>query len=229
MKIVDPLHRPGHRGACGPRNCACGCLSALIAAVLGLPVVLGWLISGEPVPRPPLDREAARHLQQKINLLGSFYDPSRALRSEPMPTTTLSESEINSYVAVLLDRMSSPARDAVRGVRVGLGEGRIQLHAAIDLNPLGGTIAMALPWPFQVRTRLDLQGVLEWVDGKGRLRLQWLRAGSIEMSGESALALLGMVYPAAQPTLDLMEAFPLPFGTTGIRLQQGRIVIEGSR
>jgi hypothetical protein len=230
MKIVDPLHRPGRRLSCGPKSCACGCALAMLAVVLGFPAMLGWLLSGPPVLEGPVNRDDVHALQRKIDTLGSFYDPTTLLRSQILPTIVLTEPEINAYIADMIShRVRSPIREAIRGMRVEIQDGQFVVAASMDLNRLGGTLATELPWPFQVTTRLDVVAVLEWVDGKGRLSVRSVRAGSIEVSGDLALRWLAWVYPPAQPRIELMKGFPLPFGATGIQVHAGQIVIQGSR
>jgi hypothetical protein len=229
MKVFDPVPRRTPRLSCGPRSCACGCGLWLVFSAIGLPALLGWLISGEPVPSFHSDRDQARELQRKIDTLGRFYDPTTILRSETMPTIRLTEPEINAYVADLRDRLQPPGRDALQSGQVRLEDGRFLIQASIDLNRLGGSIVRALPWPYHWSPRVELSGRLEWFEGKGRLTLDVVRAGAIQVSGVRALDWLVWFYPPARPRIELMKGFPLPFGTRSIAVRPGEVVIEGGQ
>src|SRR5262245_42870246 len=136
MRVVDPFQRRPSRVGCGRKSCVCGCMLGLIAAALSLPVVVGWLLRAGPIPASRYDHAEARTLQRKIDTLGAYYDPTKLLRSDMMPTTALKESEINSYLVEARDKLQSPAREAVQDVHVGLQEGQFLIQAAVDLNKL---------------------------------------------------------------------------------------------
>jgi hypothetical protein len=229
MKIADPTApRPRRRQAGGCRRVSCGCLLAGGVLALLAPFLLSWLLSGPSVRQPQLDLQAAERFQEKIDELGRYYDPATVLRSELLPTTALSETELNSFLTAAQQRLRGPAADGLQAVAVELEDGYFVVHAELIPTEFGSGWIETLPWPFRTHTRVDLRGALQWVEGKGSVTLETVKLGKLSLPGSMVLDWIPRFAPEAEAWIELSKGFPLPFGTRGLAVQRDRILLEGS-
>lgn len=229
MKIVDPIGGDKrYRARVGWRTCACGCFVLLVLFILlGLPLLTA-LLRGGPVPTNQPDPAAAQRLQVKLDTIERHYDPMALLRGDTFRTTEMSEAEINAYIEAIRPRLQPPWDEAMRGLHIDIESGRIVIRSEIALNELGGDALKALPWPYQVETRIDLIGRLDTIEGKGRFILETMKLGALPIPGDTALDLLVRLAPKAGPYRELLKGFPLPFGAQSLEAYDGKIVIQGS-
>jgi hypothetical protein len=230
MRVVDSLPIGGRSSGrpAGCRTRACGCALVCLLLALLARAALGWILRPQPFETAPYDPVAAERFLDKVDVLGRFYDPTTVLRDERLPTTVLTEKEINSAAAFALQRAQGPLADALERFSIELEEGLMLARGHLELSELAGPSFAALPWPVQFETGIEVRLRLTQVDGKGRVVLESIRLGTVEIGGETVLYWAVRLAPELQPQIELLEAFPLPFGTRDLRVGKSGVVVEGS-
>lgn len=229
MNVGDPVQsQTWPRMPRGRKACACGCLlgGPLLLALLF--AAAGWVIRGEPLPIVRPDTALARQLQTKLDVLRKYSDPRRAFLGELLPTTELTQSELNAFAAVSRTQLQSPAREALEALYLELADGHFVLRARLNLDALAEATIPYLPLPDELGVRIDVTGLLGWVDGRGKLEIRSAQIGALSLSGDTTLWLIQKLYPPAEAWFEVMKGFPLPFGTKDLKVEKGRVLLTGS-
>jgi hypothetical protein len=152
-----------------------------------------------------------------------------AARPRPPAPLTVTEDELNSYVAYKLRAQMPPS---VSDVRVRFERDRLLGSALIDFDQLKGKLPPFGPLnPLSLlsgRVPTEFRGRLPNEDGFGTLELEELSLGSLPVPialVEQAVA--RSTRTAERPDgFDLHAPFRLPYGIRRVRLQPGRAVLE---
>lgn len=173
-----------------------------------------------------LSLEQAESLDRKLRAIRSGGAVAR--RRLPTPLT-VTEDELNSYVAYKLRADLPPA---LSDVRVRFERDRLAGGAVVDFDQLKDKLPPFGPLnPLSLlsgRVPTEFSGRLPNEDGFGTLELEELRLGSLPVPislVEQAVA--RSTRTAERPEgFDLHAPFRLPYGIKRVRLQPGRAVLE---
>jgi len=188
-------------------------------------IVAGLLVAVVPAASlQPVSRRDADRLQQKIDLIAQRgLIPGRsALR------TTVTEAEINSYLAIY-GKTQLPAGVVDPRVAI-LGPDRISGRATIDLDAVRRSSSGGWFDPASYLTGhlpVSARGVLRTKDGVARFQLESAQVAGITIPKAILQEIVG--YYSRTPDnprgLSLDDPFPLPAGIRQIEMRRGEAVV----
>jgi hypothetical protein len=223
-----PGHRKGTGGVgSGPERPVAGRMVALIAlAPLLLPVALhSARLAAFPPASSDISPAAAESLASKIALLSSASAaPANSLA--PIP---ISEGEANSYLKF---RGHGFLPSAVQNPEIHITPQHISGTAEVDFDKLGETGAQTDDWGarivaviFKGKQRVLATGILETLDGKGKLSIESLTVGTTSIPA-GFVNFLVQSYMERKYGIDLSKPFDLPLQVSYIEMGSGRAVFH---
>lgn len=148
--------------------------------------------------------------------------------SQPTPETfVLSEDDLNAFLTFRLRKYNPKGIDSVR---VSFRQDRLLVQADVDLskivptkkNPQAGLLTALLGGRHQV----EVDGVLEVEDGRGRYRLVALSLDGVTFPAMLLDALMDRLIEATQLLVDPRKPFTMPYGIKDVTMSPGRATIR---
>ncbi len=191
-----------------------GAAGVLLAAVLLVPV------PGESLGDPS---EAVVRVEQLLKRLETQSDSSGS-RPE---TYVLSEEDLNAFLAFRLRKYNPKG---VESVKVRFRQDRLLVQADVDLSkvvsskntPQAGLLTALLGGRHQV----EVDGVLEVEDGRGRYRLVGLSLDGVTFPAMLLDSLMDRLIEATQLPVDPRKPFTMPYGIKDVTISPGRATIQ---
>ena len=145
----------------------------------------------------------------------------------PPETYVLSEEDLNAFLAFRL-RKYNP--QGVESVRVVFRQDRLLVRADVDLSkvvssrnaPEAGLLAALLGGRHQV----EVDGVLEVEDGRGKYRLVGLNLDGVPFPAMLLDSLVDRLMEATQLSDDPRKPFTMPYGIKDVTISPGRATIR---
>lgn len=195
---------------------------SLMLAFAGAPALAAPAV----VSAAGLSLEQADALERKLTAVVNGAGPTR--RKAP-PALTVSEDELNSYVAYKLRSKLPPE---VSDLRLQFERDRLTATGLVDFDRLKDKLPPMGPFnPLSLlsgRVPAELRGRLPNDDGFGTIELEDARLGSLPIPVtliEQAVA--RSTRSAERPQgVDVHAPFRLPYGIRRVRFQPGRAVVE---
>ncbi len=182
--------------------------------------VLSATVAGEAFGGP---NEAAARVEQ---LLQRLETQSKSSESGP-ETYVLSEEDLNAFLAFRLRKYNPKG---VESVRVVFRQDRLLVQADVDLSkvvssrkaPEAGLLTALLGGRHQV----EVDGILEAEDGRGRYRLVGLSLDGVTFPAMLLDSLIDRLIEATQLPVDPRKPFTMPYGIKDVTISPGRATIR---
>ena len=167
--------------------------------------------------------EAAARVEQ---LLQRLETQSKSSDSRP-ETYVLGEEDLNAFLAFRLRKYNPKG---VESVRVFFRQDRLLVQADVDLSqvvssrkaPEAGLLAALLGGRHQV----EVDGILEVEDGRGRYRLVGLSLDGVTFPAMLLDSLMDRLIEATQLPVDPRKPFTMPYGIKDVTISPGRATIQ---
>ncbi len=167
--------------------------------------------------------EAAARVEQ---LLQRLETQSNSSESRP-ETHVLTEEDLNAFLAFRLRKYDPKG---VESVRVVFRQDRLLVQADVDLSqvvsskkaPEAGLLAALLGGRHQV----EVDGILEAEDGRGRYRLVGLSLDGVTFPAMLLDSLMDRLIEATQLPVDPRKPFTMPYGIKDVTISPGRATIQ---
>jgi hypothetical protein len=167
--------------------------------------------------------EAAARVEQ---LLHRLETQSKSSESRP-ETHVLSEEDLNAFLAFRLRKYNPKG---VESVRVVFRQDRLLVQADVDLSkvvssrkaPEAGLLTALLGGRHQV----EVDGILEAEDGRGRYRLVGLSLDGVTFPAMLLDSLMDRLIEATQLPVDPRKPFTMPYGIKAVTINPGRATIR---
>ena len=191
-----------------------GAAGVLLAAVLLVPV------PGESLGDPS---EAVVRVEQLLKRLETQSDSSGS-RPE---TYVLSEEDLNAFLAFRLRKYNPKG---VESVKVRFRQDRLLVQADVDLSKVASTKntpqAGLLTALLGGRHQVEVDGVLEVEDGRGRYRFMGLTLDGVTFPALLLESLIDRLLEATQLPVDPRQPFSMPYGIKDVTISPGRATIQ---
>jgi hypothetical protein len=203
---------------------------SLLALLLLAPMAAAAQPPPRPVPRPGLSWAEAESLRGKLEAIEKQQGVAPPRKSR-MPTVTVTESELNSYLNLTLaEKLPRELRD----LEVHLLEHeRLQATGLVDLDKVKAKVAAsASPWnPLLLMggfVPVQLQGRFVNRDGFGSIVWEDVRvnAWSLPISLLEQMVASATRKPDNPEGFDINAPFRLPYSVRHVRLETGRAFLE---
>lgn len=200
----------------------------MFAPSLALVLLLGGSPTSAAVAPvvPGVSLEEAESLDRKLQ---SILKGAAAPRRKPPAPLTVSENELNSYLAYKLSAQMPPS---LSSLRVRFENDRLAASALLDFDQLKSQLPPFGPLnPLSLlsgRVPTEFRGRLPNENGFGTFALEDLRLGSLPVPMSLVeQAVTRSTRTAERPDgFDLHAPFRLPYGIKRVRFQTGRAVLE---
>ncbi len=167
--------------------------------------------------------EAAARVEQ---LLQRLETQSKSSESGP-ETYVLGEEDLNAFLAFRLRKYNPKG---VESVRVVFRQDRLLVQADVDLSkvvssrkaPEAGLLTALLGGRHQV----EVDGILEAEDGRGRYRLVGLSLDGVTFPAMLLDSLMDRLIEATQLPVDPRKPFTMPYGIKDVTISPGRATIR---
>ena len=203
---------------------------SLLALLLLAPMAAAAQPPPRPVPRPGLSWAEAESLRGKLEAIEKQQGGAPPRKSR-MPTVTVTESELNSYLNLTLaEKLPRELKD----LEVHLLEHeRLQATGVVDLDKVKAKVAAsASPWnPLLLMggfVPVQLQGRFVNRDGFGSIIWEDVRvnAWSLPISLLEQMVASATRKPDNPEGFDINAPFRLPYSVRRVRLETGRAFLE---
>ncbi len=181
------------------------------------------LLAGGPGGASGGPNEATVRVEQ---LLQRLETQSNSSESRP-ETHVLTEEDLNAFLDFRLRKYNPKG---VESVRVVFRQDRLLVQADVDLSqvvssrkaPEAGLLAALLGGRHQV----EVDGILEVEDGRGRYRLVGLSLDGVTFPAMLLDSLMDRLIEATQLPVDPRKPFTMPYGIKDVTISPGRATIQ---
>lgn len=180
-------------------------------------------LAGIPESASGGPNEAAVRVEQ---LLERLKTQSESSESRP-ETHVLSEADLNAFLAYRLQKYNP---EGVESVKVLFRQDGLLIRADVDLSKVAtsknASQAGLLTALLGGRHQVEVDGVLEVQDGRGRYRIKGLTMDGVAFPPFLLDSLMDRLIEATELPVDLRQPFSMPYGIKDVTISPGRATIR---
>lgn len=185
--------------------------------------------ASDAFPPPPTRKRQARDRDaQKVEAIFASIETRSGTAEEPGPKYKISESELNAYLAALVEKENVKS---VEALFVKLRSGSFSTYAVVNVDNVSkkdkdAATRILMQTILAGRQYLSADGSLEARDGLGQYTLTSARINEVEIPTPIVNSLINTVGKRQNPPFDLSKPFKLPYGIRVAEIKAGYLEVS---